>query len=67
MEEVFKYIGGDILVVRKRVMWLEDRMGILCGKVRFRVRVIFIVRYFLLEIKLMSLVGLNNFLLIKIK
>lgn len=67
MEEVFKYIGGDILVVRKRVMWLEDRMGILCGKVRFRVRVIFIVRFFLLVIKLISLVGLNIFLLIKIK
>ena len=28
---------GDINEARKRVMWLEDRMGLLCGKVRMRV------------------------------
>ena len=28
---------GDINEARKRTMWLEDRMGLLCGKVRMRV------------------------------
>ena len=28
---------GDINEARKRAMWLEDRMGLLCGKVRMRV------------------------------
>ena len=37
LEEALKHTGGDILAARKRVMWLEDRMGTLCGKVRLRV------------------------------
>ncbi|XP_061175162.1 uncharacterized protein LOC133184218 isoform X2 [Saccostrea echinata] len=36
LEEALKHAGGDILAARKRVMWLEDRMGTLCGKVRLR-------------------------------
>nr|XP_022312615.1 uncharacterized protein LOC111117711 isoform X4 [Crassostrea virginica] len=36
LEEALKHTGGDILAARKRVMWLEDRMGTLCGKVRLR-------------------------------
>ncbi|XP_048763118.1 uncharacterized protein LOC125671422 isoform X3 [Ostrea edulis] len=36
LEEALKHNGGDILAARKRVMWLEDRMGTLCGKVRLR-------------------------------
>lgn len=41
LEEALKHTGGDILAARKRVMWLEDRMGTLCGKVRLRVRAIY--------------------------
>lgn len=67
LEEALKHTGGDILAARKRVMWLEDRMGTLCGKVRLRVRATFTVRYLLLETKLMSLAGSNNSLPIKIK
>lgn len=67
LEEALKHTGGDILAARKRVMWLEDRMGTLCGKVRLRVRATFTVRYLLLETKLMSLAGSNISLPIKIK
>ncbi|KAL3877329.1 hypothetical protein ACJMK2_035059 [Sinanodonta woodiana] len=28
--------SGDVNEARKRVMWLEDRMGVLCGKIRAR-------------------------------
>lgn len=65
LEEALKHTGGDILAARKRVMWLEDRMGTLCGKVRLRVRATFTVRYLLLETKLMSLAGSNISLPIK--
>lgn len=67
LEEALKHTGGDILAARKRVMWLEDRMGTLCGKVRLRVRATLTVRYLLLETKLMSLAGSNISLPIKIK
>ena len=32
---------GDIIEARKRVMWLEDRMGVMCGKARLRVGIYF--------------------------
>ena len=41
LEDALDHQHGDILAARKRVMWLEDRMGMLCGKVRLRVCVKF--------------------------
>lgn len=67
LEEALKHTGGDILAARKRVMWLEDRMGTLCGKVRLRVRATFTARSLLLATKLISLAGLNISLPIMIK
>lgn len=32
--------SDNINAARKRVMWLEDRMGTLCGKIRLRVNTI---------------------------
>jgi len=37
LEEALASQEGDIIEARKRVMWLEDRMGKLCGKARLRV------------------------------
>lgn len=37
LDEALDKQEGDINEARKRVMWLEDRMGILCGKARLRV------------------------------
>ncbi|KAL4239547.1 HEAT repeat containing 9 [Mactra antiquata] len=39
LDEALEKQEGDINEARKRVMWLEDRMGILCGKARLRVQV----------------------------
>ncbi|XP_060063442.1 nestin-like [Ylistrum balloti] len=36
LENALEHENGDIMEARKRVMWLEDRMGALCGKVRIR-------------------------------
>ncbi|XP_053391343.1 uncharacterized protein LOC123563746 isoform X3 [Mercenaria mercenaria] len=36
LEEALEKQEGDINEARKRVMWLEDRIGILCGKARLR-------------------------------
>ncbi|XP_052261939.1 uncharacterized protein LOC127865911 isoform X4 [Dreissena polymorpha] len=36
LEEALEKQEGDINEARKRVMWLEDRMGLLCGKARLR-------------------------------
>ncbi|XP_052764355.1 uncharacterized protein LOC128206119 isoform X3 [Mya arenaria] len=36
LEEALDKQEGDINEARKRVMWLEDRMGLLCGKARLR-------------------------------
>lgn len=62
LEEALKHTGGDILAARKRVMWLEDRMGTLCGKVRLRVRATFTVIPLILASRLISLAGSNVFL-----
>ena len=37
LEEALEKQEGDITEARKRVMWLEDRMGRLCGKARLKV------------------------------
>lgn len=37
LDEALEKQEGDINEARKRVMWLEDRMGKLCGKARLRV------------------------------
>lgn len=37
LDEALDKQEGDINEARKRVMWLEDRMGKLCGKARLRV------------------------------
>lgn len=67
LEEALKHTGGDILAARKRVMWLEDRMGTLCGKVRLRVRATLNVRSLLQASKLIGVACLNVSLPIMIK
>ncbi|KAK3610757.1 hypothetical protein CHS0354_028156 [Potamilus streckersoni] len=36
LDYALDHSSGDVNEARKRVMWLEDRMGVLCGKIRVR-------------------------------
>lgn len=54
LEDALDYRDGDINAARKRVMWLEDKMSLLCGQSKHEVSIYSFYSYHKLVLKTVS-------------